>query len=331
MGKKARYDSSFVKVPKNILLAINDFDNFDLSVIMVLLQRLRSSMTMDYEFENIDMDEVFLPFNVFKKNENREVLYQKLCDLRRKDIRYRVAIPGNDIEVTTGLFSSVVKIEKGGGVYVRIQKEAKPWLFALGKGYSTIEMDIFNKCETLYKRREYLFFASRTINGSASFQIGISELREQIGCPQSDTPSLIIKRYLEPLKVLINEADNNSIYSFTYDIVYNHSQTGVGRKGIDKINIHFCRMTSKNDSRKMQVISIIQKYYDALGSRNLRMFTTVVNEICEAGLEEFLFKLHMLYTEKYKNDMPHVANTVILALKERHSIAVKKNATGEKK
>ena len=175
--------SHFLQVPKNILLAITDFDYFEWTVIFELLFKLQEKMTLKHEDAVIDdLPEIWLAYtDISGKNIKRDNLYERLAILRSKNIQYRLPIPGSNgrnLLITTGLFSSVIKEEKGGGVYVKVTKEAIPWLIALERGYSLLETQIFKACPTIYVRRLYLYICSKMIQGNAVFKIPVNDIKD---------------------------------------------------------------------------------------------------------------------------------------------------------
>jgi|GEM_PF-6334960 len=328
--KRSNTAYSVVEVPKNILLAVTDFTFHELSVIMALLPMIRSYMTMKYSDACITLDEIYISYRSFMRHNDRTHVYDILCGLRSKNIRYRIPIPGTEIEVTTGLFSSVSRDCRGGGVYVVIQREALPWLLALEKGYSPVEILTFFECRTLYLRRLYLYICSRMTNGNASFSVTMPELRDILLCPISDTPSMIYRRYLCGLSRIINGENTHSRYSMVIEPIYS-SHAGAGRRHLNAFHIHFCAQNQKaKDAELLKIINIMQQYYDVIPRHTLRMFTDVVNDIYRAGLAETLTKLHDCYRDKYPDNMAHVANAVFLTLCSCHGIYVRKNAGREK-
>ena len=276
---------------------------------------------------SLDLGEITLSYSdITPHNEMREKLYERLLVLRRKDIRYRILIPGNQIEVCTGLFASVVREERGGGVYVRIQKEAIPWLLALGKGYSYIEKQVFDSCHSLYIRRAYLFLCSRMYRNIASFEATIEDWRQAMQCPITDTPSMIMRRYLIPLREIIMDPKLNSHYQCVFTPTLKKMTPGAGRKGVSHIKATFClKPEYTNNNNFERILNIISKYYQAIPKGDLKPLPDLVDEIynCQDATQQ-LFNEDQRYTNQYKGDTPHVANTVLLILKDRFGISARK-------
>lgn len=322
-------DYTLIPVPKNILLAAPDFDFFEWSVIFDILVILKPFMSIDSReviYKELP-DEITLNYkDISAKNIKREKLYERLLILRSKEIRYRIKIPGNQLEVTTGLFSSVIKEEKGGCVYVKIQKEAIPWLLALGQGYSPVEKNVFDSCYTDYIRRAYLFICSKMIRGNASFTATVSDWRKVLNCPDTDKPSKIIGSYISELKTIIEDTQTESHYMFDFKPVYSKTVHGAGRKGISGITVTMLLKSEYTDEKQYygKVLRIMQKYYSVVPRTNLHNIADVVNKIIESPVtaEQFI-QADREYTIRYSNDDVHVANTVFLVLRDQLRIDVR--------
>lgn len=337
MGRKRTkkiHEYTQLIVPRNILLAVSDFDSFELSVLMVLIYKLQPYMSVDTRVVlSRNLDEITLSYTeITHHKEAREKTFERLVALRRKEIRYRVQIPGNQIEVCTGLFASVIREEKGGCVYVRIQKEAIPWLLAIGQGYSWVEKLIFAACNTLYLRRVYLYLCSCQYRKVATFTASIDEWRRAIGCPESDTSNTILRRYLLTFQTIINTPEYQSHYQMHIEPIYEKTTKGVGRKSISSIGVTFCLKPEFAETRTDygRILNILSKYYEATGRKDLRSVAEVTEEIYNnAAVAEALINLDAHYTKKHQGNTAHVGNTVIKAMKDRFGIEMKKNANWE--
>lgn len=321
-------------VPRNILLAASDFDYFDLSVIMALVDNIQPYMAVaSNDVLSRNLDEITLSYTeITPRNEARESVFERLMLLSRKEIRYRVQIPGNPIEACTGLFERVIREEKGGCVYVRLQKEAIPWFLAIGQGYSWVEKQIFEACNSLYIRRTYLYLCLCQYRKSATITEPIDEWRRAIGCPESDTPNIIVRRYILPLQTLINNPEYQSHYQMHIEPIYEKTTKGVGRKSISSIGVTFCLKPEFAETRTDygRILNILSKYYEATGRKDLRSVAEVTEEIYNsAAVAEALINLNAHYTKKHQGNTAHVGNTVIKAMKDRFGIEMKKNANWE--
>ena len=314
-------------IPKNVLLAGPDFDYFDLCVILVLVEKVQDYMVLSFNgFDYSVLPDITLPFReIVKRNECRDSIYERLTQLRRKDIRYRIRIPGNEYELITGLFSRVTRDKKKGAVYVTIQKEAMPWLLALGQGYSYVEGTVLKAIRGVYVMRLYLLICSYMYRGSADFDISIDNLRAALGCPDTDTPSLILRRYVGKLELILDTTETH--WKMKYNPILAQIYQA-GRHSIIGIRISFIKKEeyTQNDDIYGKLLAIMSKLYGtATTSKNLRPLPDVVNALfCDQENSITFIREANKYMRQYQNDIRHLAHTMFVILKDRFGIDVYK-------
>ena len=324
-----------IQVPRNILLAGQDFDYFELSVVVELLLQYRDYLSMG-EIVQQELPPIKLDYSaITKRNIPRTDVFEKLLDLRRKDIRYYLRIPGVAIEVTTGLFSSVVRDTINGRVFVTVAREAVPWLIALSKGYSYLDMCVFEACNSLYLRRFYFYLLRNMIKGNACFSAKIEDIRYALGCPKTMSTHQIEARVLSKFKAIIDSLECR--HTFEYEPIFKKGESGVGRKRMASFAIKFLiREQYRNDGDKYsRVLWIMNQYYNNTDKSKLRNLADVVNEIVDNPFAvQTFFNLDANYRKRFQNNYTHVANTVFLALRDRVGInpflSLQKNTTREK-
>ena len=336
-SKPILFDYNTIPVSKNVLLSAPDLDYFEMSVIMWVIISLQKHMLFDKgKAINQNVPAIRLHFtDITRKNENRDIVYARLLALRKKDIRYRVLIPGNNLDVTTGLFSSVVREEKCGCVFVDIEKAALPWLLALGIGYSRLEANVFFNCSSVYLRRLYMFICSKMINSSALFISSIEDIRNALGCPETESVSRIISRYFVPLKEVFDNKQIGSHYSLDFKPIMAEKTGRVGRGRYSRIqvNVVLKEQYTRGGNQNVKVISILQLYYNNCTRRaDLRPLSEVAEEMANrSGAQEHFLSLDAKYRKEYKGDIVHTANTVFMAMRDQlHIVVYKKNQMGKK-
>ena len=108
--------------------------------------------------------------------------------------------------------------------------------------------------------------------------------------------------------------------------IYFKSTKGKGRKALTDIQVCFNLKEeyTKKDNVYSKILNIMSSYYNNIPHTNLRPLTDIVNEIYDSPVaSELLITKHEYYNKAYKNDLTHVANTVLLIMTEQVGIQIR--------
>ena len=314
-----------VQVSRNVMDSAKEFDEFELNTIIWTISILFTSKNL----ESLDSGEkrVFLDISAFKRgNENRKTLVDRLRELRKKEIKYSLSVPGFTCSVFTGLFSSVTDIQ-GGAVGVTVSNEAVPWLLYVGKGvgFSYVERSLFIELQGVIKKRMYLFLCSKMSKNYASFRISLEDFIDAVGSAPGTKANTILKT-LNGLRDALKS--KGSRYILSYNSIT--ETKGRGRPRIIGVQIVFKlhpELCIPDAQLEQTVLNQVQNYYSILpqNKRNLDI-TSLFSEIVERKISEDLYdKLVRLK----QIDEPHLKKAYILAkiLREDYGIELVTNKT----
>lgn len=314
-----------ISVSRNVLEAASDFDALELNIIILLLDLLRPYMYMS----NVTPDpgELFLRFSSFSnRHGNREDMLERINRLRQKDIRYRITTPGVQLQVITGLFSSV--IATAGGILARVSPEAIPWLLYIGRGvgYARIEPELFLGLGSAYLKRLYLLLCVKAYKGFTSFVIHRDQLYEVIGIPKSTPTHDVLLRYLTGLQKYLDQKE--SMFRLSIEPVM-RSRSKVGRPAIESFAMVFnlrpeyIKESEKHDP-KMESLNLLRMMIPTLQKRKAPIKTApdIFNELIAKDCCQAFVQAMSAYSQK---TLEHQANIMPKILYDRFSIDVYHN------
>lgn len=325
MSKKTKRQvlPGYISVSRNVLGAASDFDAFELNIIVILFVHLRSCMYVTNILPN--PEDIFLRFSDFSgRHVRREELVKRVNALRLKEIRYSISIPGVNLQVITGLFSSVVVTI--GGVLARVSSEAIPWLLYIGRGvgFAQIEPELFIEMSSVYYKRLYLFLCYKLFNGLASFSVSREKLYEDVGIPTGTPVHDVMSRYLSGFQKYLDE--KGSRYQFSFEPNTHSSVFKAGRPSIVSFAIVFslrAEYLNKTTLEKpvFESLNLLRKLIPILKKRNpnTKTFSEIHSNLLDNGLTQAFCQIMSAYANK---DDQHQANILPLILKDRFNINI---------
>ena len=311
-----------ITVSRNVLVTASDFDAFEMNIIAILLFILRPFMYVSDKIP--DPGEFFLRFSYFSgRHVKREELVERLNKLRLREIRYRITTPGVNLQVITGLFSSIVVIT--GGVLARVTPEAIPWLLYIGRGvgYAQVEPDLFLEMSSVYHKRLYLILCSKLHNGIASFSISREKLYKDLAIPEGTPVHDVIKRYLKGFQQYLEI--RGSIYQFIFESV-SHPGPKAGHPSIESFGIIYSvrkECLDKNNKHEVNIepLNLLRTLIPLLKKRHPDTMSVwdIHKQLVEKGLDQAFYQAMSAYSNKTNE---HQANLVPMILKDRFNIDI---------
>ena len=332
MAKKTKYLDlpAGMSVSRNVLGTASDFDAFEMNIIVTLLMQLRQFMYVSGN--NPDPGEFFLRFSsLTDRHVKREELVDRINKLRQKDIRYRITTPGENLQVITGLFSSVVVTT--GGVLARVSPEAIPWLLYIGKGvgYVQIEPELFLGMTSVYYKRLYLTLCFRINNGVASFTVDRNTFLKGMGIPKGTPIHDVIARYLVGLQNYLE--NKGSKYCLAFEPI-SRSGTKAGHPTITSFAIIFnvrpeILEKEKNRGPNVEPLNLLLKLIPVLKKRvpGILSPSEIHNQLVEKGLDRAFYQVMSAY---FNNSTEHQANTLPYVLRDQFQIDIFTHADDNK-
>lgn len=305
-----------------MLWRASDFDAFELNIIVFLLVILRPFM---YVADKIpDPGEFFLRFSSFSgRHTERKELVSRINKLRVMEIRYHLTTPGANLQVITGLFSSIVVTT--GGVLARVSPEAIPWLLYIGQGvgYAQVEPELFLEMTSIYYKRLYLILCAKLYNGFSGFTIQREQFYEVFGIPKGTPVHDVITRYLCGFQEYLET--HGSRYSYGFESQYRPGPkaghpTIVSFRMIFKVRPEFLDKAKKQEP-SAESFNILSRLIPFVKQKRPVVMTPIeiCNKLVDKGLSEAFVQAMSAYS---KNSEVHQANTLPLILKDRFNIDI---------
>ena len=319
-----------MSVSRNVLGTATDFDAFELNIIGVLLVSLRRFMYV--AGNNPDPGEFYLRFSsISGRHVIREELVERINKLRQKEIRYKLTVPGVNLQVITGLFSSI--IVASGGVMVRISPEAIPWLFYIGGGvgYAQIEPELLIGMKSIYHKRLYLLLCFKLYNGATSFKVRREQILQEISMSHGVPIHDVISRYFLGLKDYLET--QGSMYCFSFEPIY---RPGIkaGHPTIEGFSMTFTvrpeiLAKAKKQGPNVESLNLLYRLIPILRKRIPGVMTPseIHNHLLEKGLDQTFFQVMSAYS---KETDAHQANTLPLVLRDQFHIDIYSHADNHK-
>ena len=311
-----------ITVSRNVLMTASDFDAFEMNIIAILLFILRPFMYLADKIP--DPGEFFLRFSFFSgRHVKREELVERINKLRLKEVRYRITTPGVNLQVITGLFSSIVV--STGGVLARVTPEAIPWLLYIGRGvgYAQVEPELFLEMSSVYHKRLYLILCSKLHDGIASIVISREKMYKDLGIPEGTPVHDVIERYLNGFQKYLEI--RGSIYQFFFESV---SRPGpkAGRPSIESFCMVYsvrkeCLDKTKKIGVNIESLNLLRTLIPILKKRRPDTMSVwdIHNQLVEKGLDQAFYQAMSAYSKKTNE---HQANLVHMILKDRFNIDI---------
>ena len=271
-----------------------------------------------------ELGEIFLRFSSFTdRHVKREELIERINKLRKKDIRYSLAVPGVEGQVITGLFSSVV--DSTGGVIAKVSAEAIPWLLYVGRGvgYSQIEPYLLIKMKSIYHKRLYFLLCAKAYNGVTSFTIKRESFYTALGIPNGMPVHDVQTRCLAEFQKYLEE--NGSVFCFAFEpVTIGGPKAGrptIGRFGMTfNMRPEYLEHKRKNDPN-FESLVLLQRLIPVLRKRRPHVIAIpeIHNQLVQANCSQAFVQAISAYSNL---TIEHQANNLPLILKDRFGIDV---------